>query len=151
MTKLDERTPPIALTEQQLRRLAAALDRDGIVAGLLFGSQASGRGSDLSDVDVAVWLEPSREPSLDLRLELTRAAARALGTDEIDLVILNDAPPLLRERAVAGQRLIVDRDPKARVRFEARALLDYLDTKPLRAELDRGLRHRVEEDRFGRP
>jgi len=48
-----------------------------------------------------------------------------------------------------GRRLI-ERDPRARVRFEARAMLDYLDTKPLRDELARGLRHRLEEGRFGR-
>ena len=37
-----------------------------------------------------------------------------------------------------------------RVRLETRAILDYLDTAPLRAELGRGVRRRMREGRFGR-
>jgi hypothetical protein len=44
----------------------------------------------------------------------------------------------------------VECDPVARVRFDTRALLDFLDTKPLRAEMSRGLRKPIKEDRFGR-
>jgi len=54
----------------------------------------------------------------------------------VDLVALNAAPPLLRHRAIRSQRIVLDRDPKARLRLEARALTEYLDTKPLRAELE---------------
>jgi predicted nucleotidyltransferase len=52
----------------------------------------------LSDVDVAVWLNPDlpRERLAALRAELSLAAVEALGTDEIDIVVLNEAPPLLR-------------------------------------------------------
>jgi predicted transcriptional regulator len=48
-----------------------------------------------------------------------------------------------------GQRLI-ERDHATRVSLEAGAIVEYLDTEPLRAELARGLRHRIEEGRFGR-
>lgn len=150
VTKLDERTPRIELTEERLRRLASALDREGVVSASLFGSQATGKAGELSDVDIAVWLEPGREPTLDVRLELTNAASRALDGGEVDLVILNGAPPLLRHRAIASQRILVDRDRVARVRLEARALVEYLDTRPLRAQLARGLRNRIVEGRFGR-
>jgi hypothetical protein len=79
------------------------------------------------------------------------AAAKALHTDEVDLVILNDAPPLLQHRAMRARLPLVERRPKARVRLEADALLRYLDTKPLREELARGLQKRLAEGRFGRP
>lgn len=150
MTKIDERSPPVVLTEQKLARLAKALDRDGVVSASLFGSQASGQAGPLSDIDIAVWVDPSAEPGLDLQLALIDAAASALGTSEVDVVILNDAPPLLRHRAIRSQRVLVDRDPAARVRLEAQALVEYLDTAPLRAELARGLRNRLDEGRFGR-
>jgi predicted nucleotidyltransferase len=150
MTKVDERSPPIALDEARLARLARALDRDGIVSASLFGSHAAGKPGPLSDVDVAVWVDPDADRDLDLQLELTTSVASALGTNEVDVVILNDAPPLLRHRAIRSQQVLVDRDPRLRVRFEARALIEYLDTRPLRAELARGLRHRLAEDRFGR-
>jgi uncharacterized protein len=150
MTTVDERGRVPSVDSAAQERLARALDRDGVVAAALFGSQASGRAGPLSDIDVAVWLDPGVEPTLDRRLELTEAATGALGTGEVDLVILNGAPPLLRHRAVQSQRIVLDRDPKARLRLEARALTEYLDTKPLRAELARGLSHRIAEGRFGR-
>jgi predicted nucleotidyltransferase len=150
MTRVDESSPPIVLDEEKLARAASALDREEVVSASLFGSQAVGRAGPLSDVDVAVWVDPEVDRTLDLQLELAAAAVRALGTSEVDLVILNDAPPLLRHRVIRSQRLLVDRKPKLRVRFEARSLIDYLDTRPLRAELARGLRHRLAEGRFGR-
>ena len=152
MTVVDERARVPALDSATLDRLADALDHEGVIAAMLIGSQARGTAGPLSDVDVGVWHEPGLTPSarLDLRLALTDAAARALGTDEVDVVLLNRATPLMRHRAVRDGVRLVERDFRARVRFEARAILDYLDTKPLRAELARGMRNRIEEDRFGR-
>jgi hypothetical protein len=153
MTVVDEhaRVPP--LDASALERLSHALDREGVVAAMLIGSQARGDVGPLSDVDIAVWHNPVLDPSqrLSLQLELASAAAGALGTDEIDIVMLNRAPPLLRQRAIRDAVRLVDRDPKMRVRLEANALLEFLDTKPLRAEASRGLRKRIEEGRFGRP
>lgn len=145
------RVPPI--DEAARERLGHALDREGVVAAMLIGSQARGKVGPLSDIDIAVWSDPGLDSSkrFALQLELASTASEALGTDEIDIVMLNDAPPLLRHRAVRDAKQLVERDPVARVRLEARTLLDYLDTKPLRAERSRGLRKRFREDRFGRP
>lgn len=152
MVVIDEtkRVPP--LDEVALDRLASVLDRDGVVAAMLIGSQARGQASPLSDIDLGIWHEPALDANarLRLRLDLAMAASGALGTDEVDVVLLNGATPLFRHRAVRDGRRLVERDPRSRVRFEARALLDYLDTKPLREELARGLRHRIKEGRFGR-
>jgi hypothetical protein len=68
----------------------------------------------------------------------------------VDVVVLNDASPLLVQRARQSGVLLVDRDPRMRIRLETRALIEYLDTKPLRDELARGTRNRLAEDRFGR-
>jgi len=153
MVVIDEksRVPPI--DEAAVERLSHALDQEGVIAAMLIGSQARGTPGSLSDVDIAVWHDEGLDPAsrIDLQLELAGAASEALGTDEIDIVMLNRAPPLLRHRAVRDARLLVERDPVARVRLDARALLDYLDTKPLRAEMSRGLRKRMQEGRFGRP
>jgi predicted nucleotidyltransferase len=152
VTVIDERTRVPRLDSSARRRLSGALDRDGVVAASLIGSQARGTVGPLSDVDVGVWSEPdlAAEERLRLRLDLAADAALALGVAEVDVVLLNDATPLMRHRAIRDGVRLVERDPKARVRFEVRGLLDYLDTKPLREELARGLRHRIEEDRLGR-
>lgn len=152
MTVVDERSRVPALDSRLLERLARALDQDGVVAATLIGSRARGTAGPLSDVDIGVWHEPGLEPAalLQLRFSLARAGADALGTDEIDIVPLNSATPLLRHRAIRDGKRLIERDPKARVQLEAKALIEYLDTAPIRAELARGQRKRIEEDRFGR-
>lgn len=152
MVVIDEksRVPPI--DEAALERLSRALDRSGVVAAMLIGSQASGNPGPLSDVDIAVWHDPDLDPRgrFDLQLSIAGDAGRALGTDEIDVVMLNHAPPLLRHRAIRDGKRLVERNHDERVRLETRAILDYLDTAPLRAELGRSVRRRMEEGRFGR-
>jgi hypothetical protein len=60
-----------------------------------------------------------------------------LHTDEADIVLLNHASPLMRHGAIRDGRRLVERDHAERVRLETRAILDYLDTAPLRVELGR--------------
>ena len=134
------------------KRLRAALDRDGVAAAYVFGSQARGNPGPLSDVDVAVWAAPGSDAGrrFTLRLELTKAATRALDGETVDLVVLDDASPLLRHRAWRDGELLIDRDPRTRVRDEARALVEFLDTKPLREQTAAGVSNRIAEGRFGR-
>jgi predicted nucleotidyltransferase len=152
MVVIDEKSRVPLLDEAALSRLGHALNHDGVVAAMLIGSQARGTVGPLSDVDIAVWHEPRLESRgrLDLQLSLAQDGGSALGTDEIDIVMLNHAPPLIRHRAIRDGKRLVERDHDERVRLETRAILDYLDTAPLRAELGRGVRRRMEEGRFGR-
>lgn len=152
MTIIDERSRVPPLDQAALERLARALDRENVVAASLIGSHARGTAGPLSDVDVGVWHDPALDSPtrFKLRLELTEDCCRALGTDEVDVVLLNSASPLMRHRAVRDGRRLVERDHATRVSLEAEAIVEYLDTEPLRAELSRGLRHRIEEGRFGR-
>jgi len=135
-----------------LDRLRDVLDRDQVAAAYLFGSQGRGNPGPLSDVDVAVWTSPDLDARerFQLRLQLARAAEQALGGQTVDLVVLDDASPLLRHRAWRDGELLLDRDPRTRVRDEARTLVEYLDTKPLRAGTAAGVSNRLAEDRFGR-
>jgi len=152
MVVMDERSrvPPVDAAARE--RLAAGLDRDGVVAAMLFGSQARGTPGPLSDVDIAVWHDPGLDGArrFRLQLDLIGAAEAALGTPEIDLVMLNGAPPLLRQRAIRDAVRLVERDHDERVRLETRAIIDYCDTAPLRALLGQALRRRIEEGTFGR-
>lgn len=153
VTRIDENGPAIVVDAAARERLSVALDRGGVVAAMLFGSQATGKVGPLSDVDVAVWADPALGPSgrFDLRLELMGEASRALHTDEVDLVVLNDAPALLQNRALRNSVRLIDRDPTCRIRLETRAILDYLDTKPLRELFGAAALERLAEGRFGRP
>lgn len=152
MVVINEKSRVPELDAAALERLSNALDHEGVVAAMLIGSQARGNPGPLSDVDIAVWHDPGLDSRgrFDLQLSLAGEAGRALGTDEIDVVMLNRAPPLMRHRAIRDGKRLVERDHDERVRLETRAILDYLDTAPLRAELGRGVRRRIREGRFGR-
>lgn len=152
MAVINEKSRVPAIDDAALERLSEALDREGVVAAMLIGSQAQGTAGPLSDVDIAVWHDPELDARgrFDLQVALASDAGDALDTDEIDVVMLNHAPPLLRHRAIRDGKRLVERDHDERVRLETRAILDYLDTAPLRAELGRGVRRRMEEGRFGR-
>lgn len=152
VTVVNEKSRVAPLDATALERLSHALDRGGVVAAMLIGSQAVGNVGPLSDVDIAVWHDPGlgSRARFDLQLDLVGKAASALGTDEVDVVMLNHAPPLMRHRAIRDGKPLVERDHDERVRLETRAILDYLDTAPLRAELGRGVRRRMREGRFGR-
>lgn len=150
VTKVDQgaRVPHVGAAARG--RLAAALDRAPIAAAYLFGSRASGNVGPLSDVDIGVVTVPDVSDEVALRRGLFAAVTSALGTTEVDLVLLDDASPLLRHRVLRDGQLLIDRDPRLRVRFETRALLDYLDTAPLREAQANGRRGRLTEGSFGR-
>jgi uncharacterized protein len=153
MTKVDEKAFVPEIDDDARRRLAKALDEEGVVAAMLIGSQARGEAGPLSDVDLAVWSQPDldRGQRWDLQLALLGAAQDTLRTNEVDLVMLNEAPPLFQHRAIRDGVRLVERDHDQRVRFETRALLDYFDTEPLRLALKENLKREIQEDRFGRP
>ena len=95
----------------------------------LFGSAARGQAGPRSDVDVAVLVARPFEAMDELRLR--EALAGATGT-AVDLVIADEAPPLLAREIVAEGQLLLCHDDEQRVAFELRALARYLDTRHLR-------------------
>ena len=154
MVRINDRGPAIVLDGERRRELAELFERQpDVVAAYLFGSQARGDPGPLSDVDLAVWLDDHPEPGrrLSRQLALSAEAASLLGTDEVELVVLNGAPPLLAQRVIRDGQLLAERSALARVRLETEAIIRYLDTIPLREELGRGLERRLAEGTFGRP
>jgi len=96
----------------------------------VFGSGARGDHGPASDLDVAVFLD-RRVSSFAFRLRLIETMMQELGTERFDLIILNDAPPVLKYEVVRQGRVIKE-DKKRRVEFEAKSLGEYLDTAYLR-------------------
>jgi uncharacterized protein len=152
MTVVDQASRVPRLDQAALSRLAGALDRPVLIAAFLFGSQARGTAGPLSDVDVAVLHADGLSPRerLDLRLGLATDAAAALGTSEVDLVLLNSAPPLLRDRVFRDAAVLLDREPLATSRFRDETEREFAATEPDREELSRRLRRRIREGSFGR-
>lgn len=115
--------------------------RPEIVATYLYGSYATGRPNRQSDVDIAVVLRELRgrlaaAPGPTYEVDLANELGAAISHDRVEVVILNDAPPLLAWEAVRRGRRIFARDVRAIRRFELRTRQRYLDTAHLRAIQD---------------
>lgn len=127
---------PADCEDPAFRRAVAALAEDlRVLAVYAFGSRARGEERPDSDFDLAILLGRDRADDLSLReeLRLRARAVDALGSDRIDVVVLDHARPELRYEIIStGERLFC-RDPNVADRFEGRTALKYFDTAHLRA------------------
>ena len=104
--------------------------RGDILAAYLFGSAAEGVAHRWSDLDIALLLpsELGAQQRLDIRLEVMAALER-LCRRPVDVVVLNEAPLLLRFQVLKHGRLLVDRDAVRRSLFAARTMSMYYDAR----------------------
>ena len=84
----------------------------------LFGSAATGARTRRSDIDIAIYVS-DRADAFQIRLTVAHAVARHLGTDAIDVVPLNSLPISVAGRVLASRRVLLDRVPFARHRYES--------------------------------
>lgn len=108
--------------------------RPEIQAAYLFGSIVTGRTRKDSDVDIAVLVVESvmRRDPFRYRIDLMAELMSVLKRDDVDLILLNQAPPLLAHRVLSKGKLIFERSPSARVAFQVQTVNRYLDTQPMR-------------------
>ena len=137
-------TDPDELT----RTLAPVFDADRRVRfAFVFGSVAAGTAGPGSDVDLAVSVEPRGTLLEDARLH--DALVETLGREDVDLVVLEDAPLWMQYRIVAG-RPVFSRDDVARVRFRASVEQRFLDFKPYHDAYLAAVHRRAREGRLSR-
>jgi predicted nucleotidyltransferase len=113
--------------DTRLTQLAPALARlKDVSFAYLFGGLARGERRPLSDVDIAIYLR-NTETLAETKLELIGMLSDTLGSDEVDLVILNQAPVSLVGRILRKRRVLVDKDPPMRHLFESRMSREFFD------------------------
>lgn len=126
--------------------------RREIDAAYVFGSAATGRTRRDSDLDIAVLLARPLAPSraTDYRLGLMTDLGSVLHRSDVEVVILNDASPLLAHRVLSRGTLVFERSASARIRFQVRTASRYFDLIPMYETHIRYLKQRVKERRgFG--
>ncbi|HZS77945.1 MAG TPA: HepT-like ribonuclease domain-containing protein [Ktedonobacteraceae bacterium] len=85
----------------------------------------------ISDVDIAILLmeQIKSDQFLDYQLYFFSELAKRLESENIDVVILNQASLLLKLHVIKYGQILFSRDEKQRVAFETKAVMDYLDFK----------------------
>jgi hypothetical protein len=83
-------------------------------------------------------------------VEYVQAACDALGTDNVDVVLLERAPVILRHEVFREGKPLLVRDPEALARFRLESSREYLDTIPLRRTFEEAFFRRVRRNGFAR-
>ena len=141
--------PLTALTQL----MAAALSqRPEVLEGYLFGSRARGQALPHSDVDIAVFVDETllQQGAFGYEAELTTDLMRALGDNQVDLVVLNRAPPLLYHRVLCDGIRLLSRDLRATTVREGQALSRYCDYVPQLAKIAQAAGARIRRGDLGR-
>ena len=113
--------------DRLLPKAAAYLNSHrAVIFAYLFGSISRGNRGPLSDVDIAVFLKKTVKP-FKMQLEILGNLNAILKTDEVDLVILNTAPPSLRMKILQTKKILVDKDPAFRHAYESLAMREGMD------------------------
>ena len=136
--------PSLPLDDSDIeRQIARALTESrfpGLVSAYLFGSVAEGRAHRDSDVDLGVYLDfeslPTSEARFDARLDLMAVLGPAIGRDDIDLVVMNDAPPTLSRHILRGKRVFCA-DVEADHAFVRTVLIRAADLDPFLRKMRR--------------
>ena len=112
-------------------------DFPAIVSVYHFGSRAEGRAHRESDIDIGLLMHreilPTRKHRFEASLRIGAELAALFSDDRVDLVVLNDAPPLLGRRIITEGRRLVCRDPEIDhafvrdVQLRAADILPFLD------------------------
>jgi hypothetical protein len=130
---------------KRLQTLCAAND---VVLLYLHGSHARGEQGPLSDMDLAVLLGRESSTSLDSELDFLAALQSASGREDVDLVFLDRAGPIIKDRVVRHGRLVYQRSEKERILFEERAIKEYLDFRYFSEQYDDALFKALKQGRL---
>jgi hypothetical protein len=103
-----------------------------------------------ADIDLALLLDPhGEEEMLERRLALVGAVEpHVIGST--DIVLLNEAPPLLAYEVIRCQDCLFQRSALERVAFEARVYQQYFDIQPMLDFHAQAVMRRIKEVGLGR-
>lgn len=111
---------------------------------VLFGSLAKGTANKLSDVDIAVMVAPQFEDDSPYGYQATLTAdlMQLLKRNDVDVVILNEAPIALRYQVLRYGKFIHVWDKQARIQFQIDTINRYEDFKRIYQVHEKALHHR---------
>jgi predicted nucleotidyltransferase len=115
--------------EEKIKNLGQALEKYApyLVTAYLFGSSHEGKVTPLSDIDLALLLAKNLEDATQIETKILIDAIKIFGTEEIDLLNLNEAPLRFQYNVIKNKRVIFCADSEERINFETSVIMNYLD------------------------
>ena len=118
----------LTLSVEQIKaRLAPLFEDESLQLVLLFGSVATGNTHARSDIDLAFLFDVRFDV-----VELTNRVTRLLHYDNVDVIDLRSATPLLKYSAAKKGIAIYEKMPGIYNQFYSLAFRRFVDTKKLR-------------------
>jgi predicted nucleotidyltransferase len=99
---------------EAIKRLEKLFASKGVVLVYLFGSHAEGTASASSDLDLAVLLPGYQLSVGELYLKLITDIQKTINTERFDLLLLNNASPVMQYEVVRSGKVIYARNESAR-------------------------------------
>ncbi len=138
MIREDHKLPPDVIDRMPELIKRISKDKDSI-ALFSFGSLASGDLKPLSDLDFGILISVTldRKQRFDKHLELIGVFNEQFRTDEVDLVLMNDAPMRYSHNIIKSGKLLFCSNPGALIDFIEKTVKLYLDFIYIRDEFDK--------------
>lgn len=116
---------------QSIKLLKNYFKEKPVKLAYLMGSRASGKVKPYSDTDIAVLFDPklSSARRFNVKLEMIADLTKLLGTEDIDLIDLNSAPPFFAYEAIKQRSELFVSNEAIRIDFEAGVLARYFDAE----------------------
>ena len=107
------------------------VEEEGVLFAYLYGSYAYGVVLSESDIDVAVYLNPSdMKEYLKKEKRILSVLIDKIHTDRIDFRILNVLPLLLQYHVLKEGIPILIKDEQGKIDFETRVMNRFFELKP---------------------
>ncbi len=115
----------------EIEAIKSILFKDPLVSfAYLFGSRVSGKVSEMSDWDIAIYIrdELLEKNPIWQKFKIENEISVILKTDSVETIVLNSLDnPLLGFEIISKGMLILNKDEESRIVFEGRVLGRYQD------------------------
>lgn len=118
------------MDDSRIKSIIENLKKYPIVFAYLFGSQAKGKFSRLSDIDLAVFIDRKipKSERFDMRLRLANDLS-AMGGKRVDVIVMNDISIQLAYEIIKYGKAILCKDRDSMINAEIEILSKYLDRR----------------------
>ncbi|OGP65775.1 MAG: hypothetical protein A3K22_02025 [Deltaproteobacteria bacterium RBG_16_42_7] len=119
-------------------------DMEDIAAVYLFGSAASGKEKESSDIDIAILLKPGVNPYKPIDIQLrVMSDLEMLLKRHVDVVLLGSADAVLEHQIRKCGKVVLDKEPAVRTAYETNARKRYFDFSYRHNDYIKALKNRI--------